>query len=159
MAHGKIVTQYAKMWPRDVCNIRTNGRLPKEIGQHLGKPGVYVLYRDATPYYVGKTAGRLSSRIWAHANQPADSYYNFWNFFSVFVVPDVSHIGELESILIASIPTENRAKPKIPKLKLDEARHGARKASNDSNSAFEDEGKNLRNNKAITLKSTKLDRS
>ena len=32
----------------------------------LTRPGVYVLYRDGVPYYIGKAA-RMRSRLWQHA--------------------------------------------------------------------------------------------
>jgi len=57
----------------------------------------------------------------AHANRPGDPYYNFWNFFSVFVVPESRHIREVESILIASTPTSNKATPKMMRLNLPNA--------------------------------------
>ena len=76
------------MWPRKVFNIREgSGQLSADVKRKLRHPGVYVLYRDDHPYYVGKTSGALFDRIWHHANQPHGRYYNLWNFFSVFVVP------------------------------------------------------------------------
>jgi hypothetical protein len=59
---GKIVTEYAKMWPRVIFNIKAGKKLLPELRELLTKPGVYVLYRDDQPYYVGK-ATRLFSRI------------------------------------------------------------------------------------------------
>ncbi len=119
MRAGKpaIVTGYAKMWPSSVFDIKAGNKLLPEIRELLREPGVYVLYRDDQPYYVGK-ASRLSSRIWAHANQPRDRYYNFWNYFSAFVVPDKKHLGEVEGLLIASMPTENSSIPRIHKIHL-----------------------------------------
>jgi ethanolamine utilization cobalamin adenosyltransferase len=58
----EIVTGYAKMWPRSVFDIKAANRLVPEIRRLLREPGVYILYRDDQPYYVGK-ASRLSSRI------------------------------------------------------------------------------------------------
>jgi len=72
----------------------------------LDQPGVYILYREDQPYYVGQ-ATCLYDRIWAHANRPKDRHYNFWNFFSAFVVPDKRHIDEVEGILVASMPMDN----------------------------------------------------
>ena len=80
----------------------------------LSKPGVYVLYRDDTPYYVGK-AKRLRSRLWSHAIQPTSRYYNFWNYFSVFAVDDAKTQGRLEGILIAAMPPAKGAKPTMKK--------------------------------------------
>ncbi|MBI4739065.1 GIY-YIG nuclease family protein [Candidatus Woesearchaeota archaeon] len=114
----KVVTGYAKMWPREVFDIKEGKRLLDSIRQLLSEPGVYVLYRDDLPYYVGKTTKPLFNRIWAHANKPKDKYYNFWNFFSAFVVPHTDHISEVEGLLIAAMPTSNSANPKISRIDL-----------------------------------------
>ena len=117
---GIIVTKYAKMWPREVFDIRSGkNRFLEEVKQLLKYSGVYVLYKDDQPYYVGKaTKKRLFKRIRQHAINPKDRYYNFWNFFSAFVVPDEKHLSEVEGLLIATIPTDNRAVPKIKKIDL-----------------------------------------
>ena len=118
-AQHKIVSAYAQMWPREVFDIREPKRhkFLGSIKKLLSQPGVYVLYRDDHPYYVGKTARPLFDRIWNHANQPKDKYYNFWNFFSAFVVPR-RHIREVEGRLIAAMPTANSANPRIKRLDL-----------------------------------------
>jgi hypothetical protein len=92
MARSSVVAQFMSMWPREVCDIKEAGSKKLFIRQFLPlqKPGVYVLYRDDTPYYIGQ-AGVLRRRIWAHANQSTDRYYNFWNFFSAFVVSGLSN--------------------------------------------------------------------
>jgi len=115
----KIVSQCAQMWPREVFDIKEGNRLLTNVRDLLAEPGVYVLYRDDHPYYIGKTAGILFNRIWAHANRPKDKYYNFWNFFSAFVVPEQEHIGEVEGLLIAAMPlTANSANPRIKRIHL-----------------------------------------
>ena len=110
-----IVNAYARVWPRDVFDIKAAGKLAKDVREALGDPGVYVLYRDDEPYYVGKTSRALFDRLWNHANQPADRYYNFWNFFSVFAVAGKKHRDEVEGILIAAMPTANSASPRFPR--------------------------------------------
>jgi hypothetical protein len=106
------------MWPREIFDLRTGSKLVPEIRSLLNAPGVYVLYRDDQPYYVGRATRALRHRLHAHANQPKDRYYNFWNFFSAFVVSDPRHIPEVEGILIAAFPTENSATPRLTKLPL-----------------------------------------
>lgn len=115
---GPIVSAYLKMWPRDALDLRVKNQLLPDVWNLLRTPGVYVLYRDEQPYYVGRATRRLSSRIKAHANRTRDRYYNFWNFFSAYVVPDVKHIPEVEGILIAAFPTDNSATPRFKKLAL-----------------------------------------
>lgn len=116
---SKAVSAYARMWPREIFDhISANGKtknstLDRSI-DFLLKPGVYVLYRDDVPYYIGK-AGRLRRRLWGHARRPEARYYNFWNFFSAFVVLDAAKRNEVEGILISAMPTANSAEPKLPK--------------------------------------------
>jgi len=118
----QIVRGYAQMWSREVFNIkegRKKGkRLLLSIRELLNGPGIYVLYRDDHPYYVGKTKNPLFKRIWSHANATRDRYFNFWNFFSAFVVSRKNYIDELEGILIAAMPTANSASPKIRKIRI-----------------------------------------
>ncbi len=113
-----IVTKYAKMWPREVFDIMDGNKLLPELRALLNSSGVYVLYRDEHPYYVGKTINKLFNRIYDHANKPKDRYYNFWNFFSAFVVSEEKLIDEVEGILIAAMPTDNSAIRRIKKIHL-----------------------------------------
>ena len=112
---GIIVTKYARMWPREVFNIKEGAKLITDIKHLLSESGVYVLYREDQPYYVGK-AQRLFKRLHDHANNPRDKYYNFWNFFCAFVVPNIKHLEEIEGILVASMPTDNSAVRRIKKI-------------------------------------------
>ena len=106
------------MWPREVFDIFENNRLVVTTLPELASPGVYILYRDESPYYIGKAKGRLISRLHSHSNLSTDPYFNFWNYFSFFVVPDPDHVDEVEGILIASTRTANIAVPKIKQVKL-----------------------------------------
>lgn len=114
----RIITGFAKMWPRAVFEMKVQNKHPVDVKELLQSPGVYVLYRDDKPYYVGKTATTLWRRIWAHANRPKDRYYNFWNYFSAFEVPNTNHLDEIEGVLIASMPTENSAIRRIPRIHI-----------------------------------------
>jgi hypothetical protein len=118
-----IVEEYARMWPREVfdCLIPdgNNGR-KKILGRGLdlvNQPGVYVLYRDDIPYYIGQAA-KLRQRLWAHAGSSGGRYSNFWNYFSAFVIPDPKTRDEVEGILIAAMPTANSAKPRLKRAKF-----------------------------------------
>jgi hypothetical protein len=108
------------MWPREVWDITEPGEkalfLKKEVAP-LQKPGVYVLYRDDVPYYIGQ-AGLLYSRLHDHANKSTDRYFNFWNFFSAFVVSDRKYLADIERILIAAMPTANSSMPKMNRVKM-----------------------------------------
>ena len=121
---SKLVDEYARMWPREVFDCL----VPEENGgrrqlklvrglELLNKPGVYVLYRNDVPYYIGQ-ADTLRRRIRAHACVPGNTRANFWNFFSAFVIPDPISRNEIEGILIAAMPTANSAKPRLPRAKF-----------------------------------------
>jgi hypothetical protein len=109
------------MWPRAIFDrFDTSGNRKKALVKAfevLGKPGIYVLYRDDVPYYVGQ-ATRLHSRLRRHALRPDGRYYNFWNFFSAFVIEDPKSRNAIEGILIAAMPTANGAKPRLSKEKM-----------------------------------------
>ena len=121
----KIVENYARMWPRAVFDHRVKRENGKSTSvaktlDILSKAGVYVLYRDDIPYYIGK-AKRLRSRLFSHARRPGSKYDLFWNYFSVFVVEDERQRSELEALLIAAIPTANGAKPRLERHPYPEA--------------------------------------
>jgi hypothetical protein len=108
----RIVIEYGRMWPREVFDIAEERKLVKET---LRSPGVYVLYRDERPYYIGKATKALFNRLHDHASKSTDKYFNLWNYFSAFVV-DREHIADVEGILIAAMPTANSAAPKIKQI-------------------------------------------
>lgn len=117
-----LVTSYARMWPREIFDrlVDVGGRT-RTLAKHLEilkKPGVYILYRDGVPYYIGK-ATKMRSRLWQHAWNPRSRHYNLWNYFSFFVVEDTTQMDEIEGILIAAMPTANSARPRLPRERLD----------------------------------------
>src|SRR5579863_8765669 len=121
---GIIVSGYARMWPRDVfAKARAEGvgnkrkRLIAKSLEFLQVKGVYVLYRDDVPYYIGQ-ATKLRNRLWGHALNPESRYFHFWNFFSAFAVENQKHRNELEGVLIASMPTANSAKPRLQRERM-----------------------------------------
>ena len=108
------VIGYASMWPREVFDYKQSGRvLASQLPFLTQQKGVYVLYRDEHPYYIGKSGDSLFARLQGHAMNPRRRYYNFWTHFSAFAVPDKKGRDELEGILIAAMPTANGAKPRF----------------------------------------------
>jgi hypothetical protein len=111
------------MWPREVFDttVETDtGRkrlLARTLDTILQKPGVYILYRDDVPHYIGQ-ATRMRSRLLEHANNPNMRHYNFWNFFSAFMIEDKKHRDQIEAILIAAMPTANSARPNVERQRL-----------------------------------------
>jgi len=116
---SRIVENTTRMWPREIfdhvagAGESPNKPLAKSL-EFLDNPGVYVLYRDDIPYYIGQV-GKLRGRLSAHATRPGLRLYNFWNFFSAFVVMDTDDRNEIEGILIAAMPTANSARPRLPR--------------------------------------------
>jgi excinuclease UvrABC nuclease subunit len=113
------------MWPREVLRHKDGKKLLAKEEEALQKPGVYILYREDEPYYIGK-ATSLFTRLHAHANKMTDRYYPFWTYFSAFAFEERSlelkkRISEIEGILIAAMPravnssTPRWEKHRIPK--------------------------------------------
>lgn len=112
-----IINEHCHMWPRDVYHFRRNDEKSKvvdEVKNALqGKPGLYVLFRDDVPYYVGR-ANCLFSRVRDHALDLDSSYCRFWNYFSAFMVSNQEQMAELEALLIAVTSTGvNGEKPEL----------------------------------------------
>jgi hypothetical protein len=107
------------MWPREIFDL-ISGQKDQALAQVkelLDHPGVYVLYRDDQPYYIGR-ANHLFRRLWRHAMNPRARVFNFWNHFSVYVVSDRRYLEEVEGILITATPNANRAYPRLRRLSL-----------------------------------------
>jgi hypothetical protein len=119
MAPSNMVERFISMWPREVWDIVEQGDRTLFLKQvpELQEPGVYVLYRDDVPHYIGQ-ARVLYRRLHDHANKSTDRYFNFWNFFSAFVVSNESYVPDIERILIAAMPTANSSMPKINRVKM-----------------------------------------
>ena len=117
---GSIVSEYAERWPRELFDIREKkNRLLTVVKKLLNGPGVYVLYRDDSPYYIGKTEDNLFGRIHKHANLPGNKYYRYWNYFSAYKVGTTKHIDDVEGILISAIPlAANSSNPKFKRIQL-----------------------------------------
>ena len=119
----KLVERYARLWPREVFDyvVSDTGKRRQYLAKQLDilrQPGVYVLYRDDVPHYIGKASNWLWHRLHLHARKPDCRYASFWNYFSVFVIHDQEQRDAVESILIAAFPTANSAKPKIDREPL-----------------------------------------
>jgi hypothetical protein len=117
--------QFFRMWPRALFHMRDGKAV---LTDSLRQPGVYVLYREDEPYYIGKTSKPLIKRLSTHALKPNARHYNFWNYFSAFEIVDPSHRDEIEAILISAMPTANSSRPKFERKRLD--RHAARLLNN-----------------------------
>jgi hypothetical protein len=110
-----LVKKYARMWPREVFDALLDDSKTRTVSDQLAildKKGVYVLYRDDIPFYVGR-ADKLRTRLESHATKPASRYDYFWNFFSVFVIEDDELRNTVEGVLIAAMPTSNSARPSL----------------------------------------------
>ncbi len=116
MSKNGLVIEYARMWPRATFDIIDSKKLAVHGIEKLKSAGVYVLYTDDRPYYIGK-ASSLIRRLHAHANISTDKYFNLWNYFSAFVV-DPRYISEVEGILIAAMPTANSANPRMKQVPI-----------------------------------------
>jgi hypothetical protein len=107
--------QFFRMWPRALFHMKQGKQVLKT---NLNKPGVYILYRDDKPYYIGKTGKPLIKRLSTHALKPNGRRYNFWNYFSAFEIQSSTHRDEVEAILISAMPTANSSRPKFLRKNL-----------------------------------------
>lgn len=117
-----IVAAYARMWPREIFDVVSGrrGEALAKVKDLLDHPGVYVLYRDDEPYYIGR-ANHLFRRLWRHAMNPRVRQFNFWNHFSAYVVSDKRYLDSVEGILITATANANRAYPRLRRLSLPSA--------------------------------------
>lgn len=125
--------KFIRMWPRAIFTTpgptKSKRGKPRSIAgsiRELEKPGVYVLYRDDQPYYVGQTKGKLRGRLRSHATNVGSVRGYFWNYFSAFVVEDERAKGQIdaiEAILIAAMPSvlSNGASPRLDRHRMDKA--------------------------------------
>jgi len=118
----KVPFKHARMWPRELFYRRLSQPKPVAGSKKpaktqwlyktidlLTQPGVYVLYRNDEPYYIGQ-AEDLRTKLAAHARVPHSRYFNHWNYFSAFVV-DKKELDNIEALLVAAMPTANTRKP------------------------------------------------
>jgi hypothetical protein len=116
-----LVQKFIRMWPRAIFHTPEiqdkRGTIASSV-RELDASGVYILYRDDVPFYVGKTDGSLRSRLWRHANGVVSLQSYFWNYFSAYIVKDSNHIAEVEAILISAMPSVimNGAKPRLTRV-------------------------------------------
>ena len=108
LSNPDLVRNFIRMWPRAIFDtpaiVGQKGSIARRIPE-LEKPGVYVLYRDDVPFYVGQTKGKLRSRLRTHATGVNSLKTYFWNYFSAFIVENSSHRDEVEAILISAMPS------------------------------------------------------
>ena len=71
--------------------------------------GVYALYDENELYYVGR-ATQLRTRVKQHLK---DRHESAWTHYSLFLIKNHEHIGEIESLLVRiANPKGNAIKPK-----------------------------------------------
>ena len=116
-----LVSNFIRMWPREIFNTPEGdgrkGSIASRIDE-LKKPGVYILYRDDVPFYIGQTKKKLRSRLRTHASGVVSLKSYFWNYFSAYIVEDPGNIDEVEAILISAMPSiiMNSATPNLKKV-------------------------------------------
>ncbi len=107
---GKLVRAYGEKLPGTVLGI-----FWKEFRKLVrGHSGIYVLYKDEIPHYVGK-ASSLSWRIRAHLR---DRLKGKWDSFSFYAVRSTRYLKHLESLLLRIVkPRGARVSGRLPGAK------------------------------------------
>jgi len=104
---GRLVRAYAEKLPGTVLSV-----FWKEFRSLVrGYSGIYVLYKDKVPHYVGK-ASSLSWRIRYHQR---DRLKGKWDAFSFYTVKKKGYIKHLESLLLRIVEPEGaRVSGRLP---------------------------------------------
>ena len=89
---GRLIRAYAEKLPGSVFGV-----FWKQFKALVrGKSGIYVLYREGVPHYVGQ-ASNLPYRIKGHLK---DRLEGKWDSFSLYIVRGPRHLKHLESLLL-----------------------------------------------------------
>jgi hypothetical protein len=100
-----LVTESLEHISKDIFSKYTN-LITKLIER---SSGVYALYDENELYYVGR-ATQLRTRVKQHLK---DRHEAGWTHFSLFLIKNDDHIGEIESLLVRiANPKGNAVKPK-----------------------------------------------
>jgi hypothetical protein len=104
---GRLVRAYAEKLPGTVLGV-----FWKEFKRLVrGHGGIYVLYKNNIPHYVGK-ASKLSWRIRAHQR---DRLKGKWDAFSFYAVKGERYLKHLESLLLRIVePRGARVSGRLP---------------------------------------------
>ncbi len=104
---GKLVRAYAEKLPGSVLEV-----FWKEFKNLVRREsGVYVLYKNGVPHYVGK-ASNLAWRIRVHQR---DRLKGKWDTFSLYVVRRAGYLKHLESLLLRIVePRGTRVGGRLP---------------------------------------------
>ncbi len=115
---NNIIASVAQLWPREIFYIKNGKKYSDDVKELFSKKsGIYILYRDDKPYYIGQTEN-LFKRLKNHAININAKHYNFWNRFTAFEVRS-EFLNDIEAILIKSIPlADNDKNPKIDRIKI-----------------------------------------
>lgn len=103
---GSLVIQHLEDASRDL--LKDHRELIRDYIK--GKHGIYALYKNDRLYYVG-LASDLHRRVRHHLK---GRLAGKWNSFSIYLVKDVKHIKELESLVLRIVqPKGNQQKGKF----------------------------------------------
>ncbi len=100
---SRLIRAYAEELPGTVLEVfwkEFKGLLKEK------KAGIYVLYKDGTPYYVGK-ASNLPGRLKDHTR---DRLKKKWDAFSFYAVGRAGYSKHLESLLLRIVDPKGSQK-------------------------------------------------
>ncbi len=115
-----MIESYIRMWPREVYYLKDKNKPLESVREKLRqKPGIYILYHNGSPYYIGQ-AKNLWLRIRSHAVNQNSKHFHGWTHFSAFILADTHHMTELEGLLIAAsgLGTANSSRRRMKRILL-----------------------------------------
>jgi len=94
-------------------SILGNPLFEKKLNEIMkGFSGIYALYKNEKPYYIGLTKD-LHRRMKRHLS---DKHAGKWDKFVIFKIKKVRYLKDIETLIVNIIKTKgNRVKGKVPK--------------------------------------------
>lgn len=107
---GALIKGMTRHLPSEILASPIFSRKLKELMR--GYAGIYALYRDDKPYYIGLTTN-LFGRVNRHLR---DRHKGKWDHFLIFRIKKVDYLKDIETLITQLMPWPgNRVRGKVPR--------------------------------------------
>ena len=107
---GALIKGMTKQLPSEILDNPIFRAKLQELMK--GYAGIYALYDDDKPYYIGLTTN-LFGRVNHHLK---DRHKGQWNHFVIFRIKKVDYLKDIETLITHLMPWKgNRVKGKVPR--------------------------------------------